>query len=341
MSGYLYYPGCSMGASAVAYAESLAAISGPLGVELDEIDDWSCCGASEYMGIGQLRAFALIARNLALAERQRDGSRTVVAPCSLCYVNLAKTDHYLRLDPRLDRRVNAALEAGGMHYTPGAVEVRHLFEVIVDDVGLDEVRRHVVRPLTGLKVAPYLGCLVTRPDPDGRWASHERPREFDRLLAALGADVVDFPLRTECCGGHMAQIGPDTAFAMIGRLLDGAERAGADLLATVCPMCQLNVDFYQGEVNRHLHTHHHLPILFFTQLVALAFGEPPKRAGIGSEVVSARAALAKIGVEVPAEEPAEEGVEPSAGPPRRPRREKARGLPMPRMPVDAEDEVGR
>lgn len=332
MSSLLYYPGCSMGASAVAYAESLAAISGPLGLDLDEIDDWSCCGASEYMGIGQLRAYALISRNLALAEQQKNGSRTVVAPCSLCYVNLAKTDHYLRENPKLSAKVNAALEAGGLHYTPGSVEVRHLFEVIADDIGLDEVKRHVVRPLTGMKVAPYLGCLVTRPDPDGRWASKEHPREFDRLLGALGAEVVDFPLRTDCCGGHMAQIGPDTAFAMIRRLLDAAERLGADMLVTVCPMCQLNVDFYQGEVNSHFHTDYRMPILFFTQLIALAFGESPEHAGIGSEIVSARRALEKIGVELPREEP----VDATAGPPRRPRKEKTQGLPMPRMPGDGE-----
>lgn len=336
MTGFLYYPGCSMDASAVAYADSLAAISGPLNLRLDEIDDWSCCGASEYMGVGQLRAFALIARNLALAERQKNGSRTVVAPCSLCYVNLAKADHYLRQDGKLTAKVNTALEAGGLHYTPGSVEVRHLFEVIVHDIGLDEVKRHVVKPLTGLKVAPYLGCLVTRPDPDKRWATNEHPREFDRLLESLGAEVVDFPARTDCCGGHMTQIGPDTAFAMIRRLLDAAERLRADMLVTVCPMCQLNVDFYQSEVNRHFHTNYQMPILFFTQLIGLAFGEPARKVGIGTEVVSARKALAKIGVEVPTEQSTAGGADAAAGPPRKPGREKKQGLPMPQMPADGE-----
>jgi heterodisulfide reductase subunit B2 len=121
MTGFLYYPGCSLSGTARAYAASLQAIREPLGIELHEIDDWSCCGASEYLSVGPLRAYALIARNLALAESQKNGARTVVAPCSACYLNLAKTDHYLRTDPRLSERVNTALEAGGLHYTPGAV----------------------------------------------------------------------------------------------------------------------------------------------------------------------------------------------------------------------------
>ena len=156
---------------------------------------------------------------------------------------------------------------------------------------------------------------------------------FRSLLEALGAEVVDFPLRTDCCGGHMTQIGPDTAFGMIRRLIDTAERLGADLMVTLCPMCQMNIDFYQAEVNRHFHTSYHMPILFFTHLMGLAFGEPAKKVGIGTEVVSARKALEKIGVELPPEEPAGGAV---AGPPRKPRKEKAKGLPMPRMPGDGE-----
>ena len=339
MSAFLYYPGCSMAGSARAYADSLAAVSPKLGIELDEIDDWSCCGATEYFGIGQLRAYALIARNLALAERQADnGARTVVAPCSACFANLAKTDRYLRDSTSLSERVNTALAAADLHYTPGSMRVRHLFEVIVDDVGLERVAAQVVRPLAGLRVAPYLGCLVTRPDPDRRWRAHEHPREFGRLLAALGADVVDYPLSTACCGGHMTQIGPDTAFDMIRRLVDTATRLGADLLATVCPMCQMNVDFYQGEVNRHFRARYHMPILFFTQLMGLAYGEPPNRLGIGSEVVSARDALAKIGIEVPVEE-APGQVTPPGGAHRAPRKEKVQGLPMPRMPEEEEEAV--
>lgn len=334
MKEFLYYPGCSMSGTAKGYADSLAAVSGPLGIDLREVDDWSCCGASEYFSIGPLRGYALVARNLAIAQREANGSNTLVAPCSLCYVNLAKTNKYVRTDTALAGKVNEALGVAGLSYTPGSVEVRHLFEIVIHDVGADAVREKVVRPLQGLTVAPYLGCLVTRPDPEKRWKEKEHPREFDRLLEALGADVVDYPLRTDCCGGHLSQISPGMGLEMIRRLLDSAERRGADVLATICPMCQMNIDLYQGEVNRRFKTDFHIPILFFTQLVGLAFGMEAKELGIGSEVISAKRALAKIGIEVP--EPEEgEAVAAGAGPAKRaPRPKKGQALPMPRMPKD-------
>ena len=191
MSSYLYYPGCSLSGSARAYAESLTAILAPLGVELKEIDDWNCCGATEYLTLSPLGGYALIGRNLALAERQRNGSNTLVAPCSACYANLAKTDRFVRESAPLRDQLNGALAADGLQYTPGSITVRHLLEVLIEDVGLDELERHVTRPLHGLRVAPYLGCLVSRPDYDGRWSHREQPRALDRLMAALGAEVVD------------------------------------------------------------------------------------------------------------------------------------------------------
>ncbi len=322
----LYYPGCAMSGTARGYATSLDAIGATLGLDLRELDDWSCCGASEYFSLGPLRGYALVARNLALAERAPalDPERTVVASCSLCFVNLAKTARYLRTDPRLAAQVNDALGAGGLSYAPGSVTVRHLFEVIVHDVGYEAVRAKVTRPLAGLRVAPYLGCLVTRPDPGSRFADREQPRELDRLLEALGAEVVDYPLRTDCCGGHLSQIRPDTGLELIRRLLSAARDLDADMLVTVCPMCQMNLDLYQAEVNRRVHDDFRLPILFFTQLMALAFGHDAAASGIGGEVVSARAALARIGVEVPEAQ--------EAGARRPPRPGKGPELPMPRMP---------
>ena len=331
MSSYLYYPGCSLSGSARAYAESLAAILAPLGVELKEIDDWNCCGASEYLTLSPLGGYALIGRNLALAERERNGTSTLVAPCSACYANLAKTDRFVRESQTLREQLNGALAADGLQYTPGSVTVRHLLEVLIEDVGLDELQRHVTRPLHGLRVAPYLGCLVSRPDYDGRWAHREQPHELDRLMAALGAEVVDYPLRTSCCGGHMTQISPDTGFEMIRRLVDAADRRKADLLVTVCPMCQMNIDAYQGEMNHHFRSNYHVPILFFTQLIGLAFGLEPKALGIGTEIVSADRALRRIGIAVPP--PAE--VEVPAGPAgpatRAARPKRPQGLPMPHL----------
>lgn len=328
---YLYYPGCSMDGSGRAYGESLAIVCERLGISLEEIDDWNCCGAFEYAAISQKRAYALVGRNLALAERQRNGSDTLVAPCSACFLNLAKTDYTLRGDKRLSASINQALAAGGLRYDPGSVKVRHLLEVLIREIGLDEVTRQVVQPLRGLRVAPYLGCLVTRPDYDRHWSLREHPDEFGRLLTTLGADVLDFPLQTACCGGHMTQISPETGLELIRRLVDAADRQGADMLVTVCPMCQMNVDLYQAEMNHHFGSSYHMPILFFTQLMALAFGAEPKEVGIGLEIVSARYALNHMRVR--ALEAGEAGEPPAEKPKRQlPPSRRSKELPMPRMP---------
>ena len=326
MNKYLYYPGCSMESSARAYAESLNAIVDQMGLVLDEIRDWNCCGATEYVGISLTPAYSLITRNLALASaqaaKQGNGMNTVVASCSACYLNLAKADHFMQERPLLGKNVNEALAAGGLHYEPGTLEIRHLLDVIINDVGLDAVKASVTKPLKGLRVAPYLGCMVPRPDYEGRWSDHEHPTELDRLLSALGAEVIDFPLKTHCCGGHMTQISPSTAFELIGRLLHAADTYHADMMVTVCPMCQMNLDAYQNETNHALNTHYQMPVIFFTQLMGLAFGKPASELGFARNLVDTRPALSRIGVEAPA----------PPGPPAQPRKSKKTGLPMPTMP---------
>lgn len=319
MKKYLLYPGCSMEYSARAYSDSLQAVSKPLGLSLKEIEDWNCCGATEYLGISVTPAYALIARNLAIAAKSTNSAKQLVAPCSACYLNLAKTDHYMLEQPKLGQMVNEALAAGNLSYVPGSLKVRHLLDVVLHDVGLDAVEKCVVQPLAGLRLAPYLGCMLARPDYDHRWSDHDFPMELDHLLARLGAEVVDFPLKTECCGGHMTQIGPDTAFELLRRLIASADEHQADAIVTVCPMCQLNLDAYQGEMNQYFKTNYHMPILFFTQLMGLAFGIDAKELGFGLELVSARNVLDAVGVKPPPETP--------PAPPRRPR--KPEGLPMP------------
>jgi heterodisulfide reductase subunit B len=252
----------------------------------------------------------------------------VVASCSACYLNLAKANHYMAERPTLGEKVNQALEAGGLSYQPGSLDIRHLLDVLINDVGLDTIRSRVVKPLTGLRVAPYLGCMVPRPDYEKRWSDHEHPDELDRLLKALGAEVIDFPLKTHCCGGHMTQINPSTAFELIRRLIHSADQYHADLMVTVCPMCQMNLDAYQRETNQHFHTNYHMPILFFTQLMGVAFGLEPAKLGFGRELVNASGAMSHIGVATPASE------QPAAPP----RKKKPAGLPMPTMPGQRSEE---
>ena len=223
--------------------------------------------------------------------------------------------------PALKARVNEALAAGELSYDPGSLKIRHILDVLVNDVGLAEIEKHVIRPLAGLRVAPYLGCMVPRPDYGERFSDHDMPTELDDLLRVLGADVVDYPMRTECCGGHMPQIGPEMGFELIRRLVACANDLDADVMVTLCPMCQLNLDAYQGEVNQRFKTAFHMPILFFTQLIGLAFGIEATELGFGRELVSARNVLDALGVKAPEET--------LPAPPRRPR--KAAGLPMPQV----------
>jgi heterodisulfide reductase subunit B len=317
---YGYYPGCSLSHSAKPYDISTKAILEPLGLELLEVEDWNCCGATEYFSINKTAAYALVARNLALAAGQED-VKDLVAPCSACYLNLKKTDNYMGKYEKVGKITNEALAAGGLSYKSGDLRVRHLLEVVVEDIGNEAIAEKITNPLKGLRVAPYYGCLIVRPEFNGNgFDNPEYPMQLDRLLDTLGAEVVDFPMKAHCCGGHMTQISSDTAFELIRRILHNADEYEADVIVTICPMCQLNLDAYQSQVNRHFGTDYNLPTLYFTQMIGLALGLKPEELGIGKEIVSASNALRKIGAEIEEEEPA-----------KRRRKRDDKSLPMPSM----------
>lgn len=318
---YSFFPGCSLERNSVAYLQSTLAIAKPLGIEFAEVEDWNCCGATEYVSLNKTAAFALIARNLAQATKN-EGITQMAVPCSACYLNLCKADKYMAEDPRLKQAVNTALAAGGLSYQPGTIKSRHLLDIVVNDVGYAAVQEKVTKPLKGLRVAPYYGCFIVRPGFDHPWDDAERPMALDRLLTTLGAEVVPFPMKATCCGGHMTQVSEGTGMEMIRRVVKGADDAHADMIVTVCPMCQLNLDAFQPAMNAWFKTSYHMPILYFTQMMGMAFGMNAKSLGIGAEFMSAAKALAKIGVEAPA------AAETAA--PRKARRDD-KSLPMPMM----------
>jgi heterodisulfide reductase subunit B len=320
---YGYYPGCSAERNARAYHDSAMAATAPFGIQFVEVDDWNCCGGSEYIALHKMAAYSLVARNLALASQQPGNGHQMVASCSMCYLNLAKTEEYMRRSPLFTADINTALNAGGLSYTPGEMRVRHLLDVIVSDLGYEAVAEKVTKPLKGLKVAPYYGCLIVRPGYNGGFDNPEYPTSLDKLLDVLGAEVVDFPLKANCCGGHMTQISETVAYDLIWRLIKSAADYDADMIVTLCPMCQLNLDAYQEGMNKFKDTNFHIPVLYFTQLMGLAFGLPASELGIGKEFVDARPALAKIGVEVPPVE-----VE------KRKKKTSKEALPMPSMPEE-------
>jgi heterodisulfide reductase subunit B len=319
---YSYFPGCSLEKNAASYHISAMAIAKPLDMEFVEVEDWNCCGATEYVSLNLTASYALIARNLAQASKRSD-LKQLVAPCSACYLNLKKCDSYMQESPDLAERVNTALAAGGLSYQGGTLKVRHLLDVIVNDVGYDAIAEKVTKPLKGLRVAPYYGCMIVRPKlgSNGTFDNTEYPMTLDKLLKVLGAEVIDFPLKAHCCGGHMTQISEATGFELIRRLVKGAADYHADMIVTLCPMCQLNLDAFQGSMNAHFNTNYHMPVLYFTQMIGLAFGMDAASLGIGAELVDARPALSKIGVEVPETEVVV----------KKPSKE---ALPMPTMPEE-------
>jgi len=266
MKEYSYYPGCSPEASNRAYDISARNVAQALDVDLIELRDWNCCGATTYLSLDETRAMALSARNLALAERE---NRDLVAICSGCLSMLSKTNQRLAANGELAEGVNRALHAASLEYH-GAVRVRHLLDVFVTDVGESVVREKVNKELKGLKVAPYYGCQLSRPK--GMFDDPEFPTSLDSLLSWLGAEPVWYPVKAKCCGGMLMTSRSEVCEQIVEKLLRPAVEAGADCLATICPLCQINLEGYQKQINKRFGTRFDLPILYFTQIMGIALG---------------------------------------------------------------------
>jgi heterodisulfide reductase subunit B len=281
MKKYALFPGCSLEKVAQSYYLSTLETARQLGVELQELDDWNCCGATAYFHVDELLAYTLSARNLAMAEKE---GLDVVAPCAACYKNMYFTNAHLKSDPDLAEHINFALEEDNLHFS-GKIAVRHLLEVISQDVGPEEVRSKVSNPLDGLRVAPYYGCQIVRPQKDSE--DVEQPHYFEDLLSAVGATPVDYPYKLRCCSGSLLITNRRAALSLVRDLLQSAENCKAAVIATACPLCQVNLECYQQQVNQEFGTSFSMPVLYFTQVLGLALGIPPKRLGIGKELVSA------------------------------------------------------
>ncbi len=277
---FTYYPGCSSEASAVHLDRSLRAILPKLGVELEDIADWNCCGASVgHIAGGHLAHTALSGRNLAQAKQQ--GDNDVATPCAACYLNTHYTNEKMREDETLKAEVNEALSVANMSYD-ASLHVRHICEVIVNDVGMDKVKEQVTKPLSGLKVAGYVGCQTVRPfartERGGNFDdSYDQPHFLDDMIEACGAEAIDFENRTQCCGGSVSVMSPERGLHLMKKILDEAEAKGADVIATPCPLCQTNVEMFQDQINAKYGTSFNIPVVFYSQLMAVAFGMDPKK----------------------------------------------------------------
>ena len=288
MKYYTYFPGCSASeGGAKAYNWSARAVSKVLDIDLVEMEDWNCCGSTPSISVDELGAHCMAARDLAIAEKT---GLDMVTPCSACYVVLNHTNAYLKEYPRFKAKVDEALAAGGLEYH-GTVKVRHLLDVITSDIDSDAIAARVKRPLSGLKVAPYYGCQVVRPV--FGFDHPESPQSLDKLIATLGAEPTPFPLKARCCGGSLIISEENLVLGLIRKLLDSARSNGAECLVTVCPLCQTNLDAYQSRVNRKFKTDFKLPVLFFTQLMGIAFGLEERDLGLKTSIVPTAKVLAK------------------------------------------------
>jgi heterodisulfide reductase subunit B len=274
----------------------MLAVFRALEIELEELPDWNCCGATAYASIDEKKAFGLAARNLALAEEHRaksnDVSADLLAPCSACYLVLNKSQHYYQEYQEVKDEVGAGLKAAGLSYH-GTTKVRHPLDFLVNDYGLDKLTKRVKKPLRGLKVASYYGCQIVRP-----FATFDDPfypTSMDRLVKALGADPVDWPLKTRCCGGSLTGTIKEAGIRVTRCLLKEGERRNAQMMITCCPLCQFNLECYQDEINSTFGDSLDMPILYFTQLMGLALDLPEKELGIQRLFVKPKKAKAPEG----------------------------------------------
>ena len=285
---YTFYPGCSQEGSALEYMTSTLAVLGVLGAEIEELEDWTCCGASAAAVMSELLGTVLPARNLALAERQAP-EQDVLTVCSACYTNFRRTAQLVDSDPVIRKQVNQALEVEGVEYQ-GSVIARHLLDVLANDFTVEEVKERVRRPLTGLTVAPYYGCQTVRPY--SPFDNGQRPTSMIAILEALGATVHRHPREASCCGTSLMMTKPPVGVGMAGSVLDAC--TPADCIATVCPMCHMNLDSFQDKASRAVGHPLRIPVLFLPQLMGLAFGLPDREMMLNRHVVSVKPVLEQL-----------------------------------------------
>jgi len=265
---YAYYPGCSLHSTSREYDISTKAVCQALEIELDEIPDWICCGASSGHMTSELLALALPVKNLVLA---REMALDTAVACAACYSRL--------------KVANKVMRSNGDAYR-GEAKVKHLLEVVIDEYGLAALRDKVRRPLAGLRIAAYYGCLLVRPPEVTQFDDPEDPTTMERLISALGAEPIDWPYKTECCGGSLALTRTHIVAKLCHDILQMAADEGAECIMVACPLCQSSLDLRQAQVNRQYKTDFHMPVLYFTQLIGLALGVGNKELGLSRLIVS-------------------------------------------------------
>ncbi len=275
---YSLYPGCSLHSTGVEYGASTHAVIDAMGIEMRELDDWNCCGASSGHAVGNELGVMLAGRNLLIAQQT---GMDLVVPCAACYSRLRHAQHSLSEDGGLQQKLGTSV---GIAWK-GGVEVESLLSVMVDRVPSEEISKRVRKRLSGVKVAAYYGCLLARPRSVTHASNPDQPMEMDNLLSLLGADPMEWSYKTDCCGAGLTMSRSDQVSRLVGKLVDRAAEAGAECIATACPMCQANLDMRQGDRK--------MPVFYFTELMGWAFGLPEADKWWSKHLIDPRPVLRK------------------------------------------------
>jgi heterodisulfide reductase subunit B len=276
---YAYYPGCSLHASAGEYDLSTRELFKTLNIGLTEVPDWFCCGATPAHNVDELLSLSLCAKNLELAE-QVEGDLAVA--CAACFSRLKFTQHTLEENETKRKQVEKAIDA------PVKLDsqVKHLLEILATDLGLERLATSVKKPLSGLKVACYYGCLLTRPPEVPNLDCVEAPTIMERVIEAVGAETVTWSHRMECCGANFTLSRPGVVIQLTNAILESAKEAGADCVMVACPLCHGNLDIRQKEIESVYSTSYGLPVFYITQLVGLAAGLGADKIGLDALIVN-------------------------------------------------------
>lgn len=284
---YTYFPGCSQRGISKGSDLSARAVSQALGIELTELPDWSCCGAISAHSLSRPLAIALPVRNLTLAEEY---GRDVAVVCTACFQKFRIAQHEMVTDAATRQEIE---EVVGAAYQ-GRVKVRHLCDIIANDIGLARLKEMVKQPLTGLKPVVYYGCCMIRPAKVLQFDDPENPQILDQLMAALGAEPVPWSYKADCCGGSLSITRPDVCARLVGVLLSAASDAGANCVVTPCPLCLTNMDMRQREAAELMPWNGPIPIFYFTELMGVALGMPESISWADGHLVSGRPLLEQV-----------------------------------------------
>jgi len=267
--------------------ESAAAVTQKLGIELVEINGWSCCGATSAHQTDRVLAAALPSSNLLLAE---DMGLDTIVTCAACYNRMKVANHEIKYSAEIRSLV---ADRVGKEYD-GSVAVRHIIEVLLEDLGLDKIKKALKKSLNGLKVACYYGCLLVRPNDVTGFDDAENPTSMDRLVSAIGGESLEWPYKVECCGGGLNLTRTDVAVRLSGKIVDMAVRAGAGCIAVACPMCQASLDLRQSDIKKQTGLKTDMPIIYLTQLLGLCLDIPRKELGLNRLMVSPEEVIQQI-----------------------------------------------